>query len=203
MWPQVFGKRNGSGFNFKQSTGGKKVTADIDFLEEANRPDDLTFKIIDILHIEEEGGPDMALLKVESSNENKKSLSRKIVLSPDLPVANQQIAIIGYPARDSRIPDQQLMLDIFGDVYDKKRLAPGQVIRSSQKELLHDCSTLEGNSGSVVLDLATGQAIGLHFAGKFLESNFAVPASIIKERVDHIGNSNFSIPSGARHIGLL
>ena len=41
----------------------------------------------------------------------------------------------------------------------------------------HDCSTLGGNSGSVVLSLETGEAVGLHFAGRFLEANFAVPST--------------------------
>ena len=41
------------------------------------------------------------------------------------------MAVIGYPARDSRIPDVDLMDQIFGNVYDKKRLAPGQVHRAA------------------------------------------------------------------------
>ena len=42
--------------------------------------------------------------------------------------------------------------------------------------ITHDCSTLGGNSGSVLLDLQTGEAVGLHFAGLYLQDNFAVPA---------------------------
>ena len=38
----------------------------------------------------------------------------------------------------------------------------------------HDASTLGGNSGSAVLDLATGEVIALHFAGLYLDANFAV-----------------------------
>jgi endonuclease G len=50
--------------------------------------------------------------------------------------------------------------------------------------LLHDCSTLGGNSGSVLIDLATGRAIGLHFAGRFLEANYAVPSALVADRLD-------------------
>ena len=67
---------------------------------------------------------------------------------------------MGYPARDSRVADEQLVQSIFGDVYDKKRLAPGQVTEARADVLLHDCSTLGGNSGSVLLDLATGRPLG-------------------------------------------
>ena len=100
--------------------------------------------------------------------------------------AGQQVAVIGYPARDSRVPDEQLMQSIFGDVYDKKRLAPGQVTEVRPDTLLHDCSTVGGNSGSVLVDLATGEAIGLHFAGRFLEANYAVPATVVAARLERL-----------------
>jgi endonuclease G len=34
-----------------------------------------------------------------------------------------------------------------------------------------------------VIDLATGAAVGIHFAGRFLETNYAVPADVIAERL--------------------
>ena len=52
--------------------------------------------------------------------------------------------------------------------------------------VLHDCSTLGGNSGSVLLDLATGEAVGLHFAGRFLEANYAVPAAVVAARLEQV-----------------
>jgi endonuclease G len=78
------------------------------------------------------------------------------------------------------------MADIFGDVFDKKRLAPGQITRRANGLVLHDCSTLGGNSGSVVLDLESGSALGLHFAGRFLEANYAVPAEIVARRLEAV-----------------
>src|SRR5262249_12954859 len=36
-------------------------------------------------------------------------------------------------------------------------------------------------SGSVVLDMLTGAAVGLHFAGLYQESNYAVRASVLRE----------------------
>ena len=104
--------------------------------------------------------------------------------------------MIGYPARDSRVPDAQLMQSIFGDVYDKKRLAPGQVTEAQPDVLLHDCSTLGGNSGSVVLDLATGEAVGLHFAGRFLEANYAVPAAVVAARLEQVLRPKPGTPPG-------
>ena len=119
--------------------------------------------------------------------------------------AGQQVAVIGYPARDSRVPDDQLMQSIFGDVYDKKRLAPGQVTEARPDVLLHDCSTLGGNSGSVLVDLATGEAVGLHFAGRFLEANYAVPAAVVAARLEQPAaaeTARAAVPAGRITIRL-
>ncbi|WP_242929097.1 DNA/RNA non-specific endonuclease [Pontibacter vulgaris] len=177
---ELFGRSNGNGFVFRQGTDGNSIRASIDFLEEADNPRDFTFRLKRILHIAESHAPDVAFLQVEPVD--GKEMPSPITLSTRHIDGNPDVAVIGYPARDSRIPDQQLMIDIFGDVFDKKRLAPGQVI-SVGKTLLHDCSTLGGNSGSVVFDLSSGEALGLHFAGRFLEANFAVPASIVKQNL--------------------
>ena len=106
-----------------------------------------------------------------------------IPLSDRGPSPGAHVAVIGYPARDSRIPDFSLMQSIFGDVYDRKRLAPGQILDARHDVVTHDCSTLGGNSGSVVLDLADGRAVALHFAGRFLKSNSAVPAALVADRL--------------------
>src|SRR5262249_21222941 len=81
---------------------------------------------------------------------------------------------------DSRIPEPDLMERIYGNVYNKKRLAPGGVTRLEEALLWHNCTTLGGNSGSVVFDLNSGQALGLHFSGSFLVTNYAVRADVVK-----------------------
>src|SRR5262249_25476768 len=73
---------------------------------------------------------------------------------------------------------------IFGGVYQVKRLQPGLTrgartvssFGNSVNALAHDSSTLGGNSGSAVLDAATGHVLGLHFGGAYLEANYAVPS---------------------------
>ncbi len=180
-----FGRRARGRFTFKQLRGAGPIDASIDFLEEAGRAERLEFSIVEILHIEKADGPDFALLRVEAGA-NRHELAVPIPLAAAPPRAEQQVAVIGYPARDSRVPDDTLMHEIFGDVYDKKRLAPGQITEARQDVLLHDCSTLGGNSGSVLLDLATGDAVGLHFAGRFLEANYAVPAAVVAERLERV-----------------
>jgi endonuclease G, mitochondrial len=174
---EEFGRSSDAGFVFRRGVFGT-MSANLDFLEEFGNTADRAVGVDKILHIEDEDGPDVAFLQLKANRFNL----RKIDLDTSTAPARQQVAVIGYPARDSRIPDQDLMEDLFGNVYDKKRLAPGEVqAASTSTSLQHDCSTLGGNSGSVVLDLATGKAIGLHFAGRFLKANFAVPAGVVDE----------------------
>ena len=192
---EAFARRTRGGFAFKQGSADRPMTADIDFLEEAGRLAEREFPIVEILHIEEEPGPDFALLRVQS-RAGLHTLAPPIRLSASGPKPEQQVAVIGYPARDSRVPDAKLMESIFGNVYDKKRLAPGQITRAQKDLVFHDCSTLGGNSGSVVLDLATGAAVGLHFAGRFLEANYAVPAKVVAARLEQVLKSKPGRPSG-------
>ena len=176
----IFGRSNGREFVFREGISGALMEASIDFLQEAGRPDSRKFKIEHIMHIEGESGPDMAFLRVRREG----SEAEPITFEQEMPEPGRFVAVIGYPARDSRIPDEALMDRIFGDIYNKKRLAPGQISRSEDGLVLHDCSTLGGNSGSVVLDLRTGHALGLHFSGRYLQANYAVPADPIVKRLE-------------------
>ncbi len=189
---QEFGRLSGEKFVFKSSFG-ELLSARIDFLEEYGRAESRDFRLVDILHIEEDSGPDLAFLRVAPGAGTGavpgKGLAPPIGLSARPARVNAPVAVIGYPARDSRIPDAALMDRIFGDVYGKKRLAPGRITGAAPGLLLHDCSTLGGNSGSVVLDLDTGEAAGLHFAGRFLEANYAVPAALVRERLEALGRA--------------
>jgi len=181
---RMFGRGGRGRFTFKQGAGRKPIDASVDFLEEVGRRERLQFPIAEIVHIEDDNGPDFAVLRLDTSGGH--------TLSPPIPLAStpvepeRTVAVIGYPARDARVPDDQLMQSIFGNVYEKKRLAPGQVTKVRSEVLLHDCSTLGGNSGSVVLDLATGDAVGLHFSGRFLETNFAVPSEVLAARLERL-----------------
>jgi endonuclease G len=182
---EIFGRQSGNEFIFRQGLNGHPIGASIDLLEEVGRPgEEFTFKLKKILHIEPEPGPDIAFLAIDPIGTGP--LPDPVLLLPQLINSNSDVAVIGYPARDSRIPDQQLMDSIFGDVYDKKRLAPGRVTQTTADRLFHDCSTLGGCSGGAVIDLQSGKAAGLHFAGRFLESNFAVPSVILADRLEKL-----------------
>lgn len=124
---------------------------------------------------------DLALLEVEGLE--RRTPLRFLSVEPGS-ATPRRMAVIGYPAFDPR-NDAQVQNQVFGGVYGVKRLQPGlfngrRQIGSFGKTVpaaTHDSSTLGGNSGSVVVDAASGQVLGLHFAGIYKDSNFAVPAA--------------------------
>lgn len=188
-----FGRRGTNGFTFRPGINGGPMTSRIDFLEEDQRFNSLEYTVNSILFIASSHEPDVAFLRLIRPQTSRP-------LPPPIALANaitgdEFIATIGYPARDSRVPDQDLVLRIFGDVYEKKRLAPGKIISVTSSELQHDCSTLGGNSGSPAIDLTSGRAVGLHFSGLFLQANFAVPAPRVRELLTRVQRGETVISS--------
>ncbi|MGE3876467.1 MAG: DNA/RNA non-specific endonuclease [Parvibaculaceae bacterium] len=193
----VFVARKGEGFTFKMGQGGR-ITANTDFLQEIGNPKTLIFKLVKPLHVESSSGPDVSFFEIDLvSGESK--LAKPIALAAKIEMT-ENVATIGYPAYDSRVPEPDLMERIYGKVYNKKRLAPGGITRIEQTRFWHNCTTLGGNSGSVVVDLDKQAAVGLHFSGSFLESNYAVRADIVKKLLDDVrgGSAKRRVPTPVR-----
>lgn len=177
---------SGSSFVFRRGWPDRdtRMASRVDFRRELRNNTPRAFIVREVIHIEEDDGPDFAFLRVERTGAAGS-------LSPPLQPgrnasARQYVASIGYPAADSRLPEQELMTRLFGDKYNVKRLAPGQVMRMDDDLVMHDCSTLGGNSGSPIVDLATGEVLGLHFSGVFLRENRAVPIGYVVSRLERL-----------------
>ncbi len=181
-----FAARMGKNFDFKRDVSGERYRARVDFRREYERAAEWQAKVSEIVFIEEAGGvrPDMALIRLDSGGA---SLPTPIALDDANPEFDTDIAVIGYPAEDSR-NDAFAMKKIFGGVYNVKRLSPGKVggVDFDGKRLIHDCTTLGGNSGSVVINLNTGKACGLHFSGNYRVNNYAVTVGWLKSRLAEI-----------------
>jgi endonuclease G len=180
---EEFAMHDGESFTFESGAGGP-VSADLDFLQEIDNPARLVFRLVRPLYIQERPGPDVAFFEIEP-------ISGEAKLAAPIPLAAKarktaSVAVIGYPASDSRIREPALMERIFGGTYNKKRLAPGAVTSVEEYRILHNCTTLGGNSGSALIDLETGEALGLHFSGTFLTANYAVPANVVKAILDDV-----------------
>jgi len=164
------------------------MAARVDFRRELRNNSPRAFSVREVLHIEDDDGPDFAFLRVDSPGSSG-LLSPRLHPSDKPAETMEFVATIGYPAADSRIPEQELMNRLFGDKYNVKRLSPGQVIRLDNDLVMHDCSTLGGNSGSPIVHLATGDVLGLHFSGVFLRENRGVPIGYVVSKLQKVLSS--------------
>lgn len=161
----------------------------VDFLKEHGNRKKQVFEITGVAMVHPYW--DMALLKLGELPGGHPRL-RLTQQQPD-DMLGHDIVVIGYPARDEERNAAKIQRQVFGEIYDVKRLMPGKIggagatagqarLRYPSYEqdvsaMLHNASTLGGASGSLVLDLTTGDVLGLHFAGEYLRFNCAVPAA--------------------------
>jgi len=166
----VFSTLQGKEWKF---TPGVKVK--VDYREEFQRDKSNEFKVDKVLGVHPTY--DLALLSV-SMKAGKKKAPAVLKLSSKQPKATKDadVVVIGYPAFDSRNGRTE-QIDIFKNIFNVKRLQPGKStgLKQTPQILGHDCSTLGGNSGSCVIDLETGNVVGLHFGGQYLKGNVSVP----------------------------
>jgi endonuclease G len=155
------------------------LSAGIDFRRERGRDGSLFLAVRQVVMIHPYW--DMALLRVDGLTAAQAPIPLSLRGPEEL--AGRDVAVIGYPAFDPR-NDAEVQHTVFGGVYNVKRLQPGKLTGSgliasfgkSVTAALHDSSTLGGNSGSAVIDVATGHVAAVHFAGHYLVTNYAVPA---------------------------
>lgn len=134
---------------------------------------------------------DLALLEVESPQLNGTSPT-PLPLMGDIPETNnprfydgRPIYIAGYPIRDARRNEPELVARIFRDVYNVKRIQPGQLrgeFRFSNIPFLrHDAAPLGITSGSPIIDLETHMVIGVQLSGRYLETGTAIPIHALRD----------------------
>lgn len=186
----IFARQENGRILFRTTPFGVSLRAQVDFNEEHQSPDPpFEVPIEEVLFIEKDAEflPDMALIRVQGLE----TLPEPVELAGINPEPNEEVAVIGYPARDSR-NDPSVMDSIFKGIYEVKRLSPGRVsgVRPDRFIMTHDCTTLGGNSGSVVFSLASGKAVGLHYAGSYLENNFAVTSETVREKLAQLNRTS-------------
>ena len=181
---ELVAEKKGKSYIFKKNAIGDSIQALIDFKEEYIGENiaapEFEVEIEKVLYMTEDKKtlPDLAFLKVKKNPD----LPRPIPVTDKKVTEDQFISVIGYPAYDPMgIISRTAAKDVFGNIYDVKRCAPGEVKEdvAGSWYFFHDCTTLGGNSGSVVLDNETGVAVGLHFLGEVEKENYAVKGSEI------------------------
>jgi hypothetical protein len=168
------------------------VSAKLDYKEEYQRDVTKDVKIVECIGIHDTY--DLALLRLAESDAAKTPL--RVAAEKPPTTKDYDVVVIGYPAFDSR-NDPKEMVRIFNNIFNVKRLQPGTLTGLSDLGGLeivgHDASTLGGNSGSAVIDFDKGQVVGLHFGGRYLEGNNAVPLwKLVDDPLLKKANVNFA-----------
>lgn len=178
---QIVARRTafGTGAFLFDPAGGGRYGAQIDFNEEEGAPEDMArVAVIErFTYIAEDTAADVALARIAVPSAFR---VEPLTLAEAEGRNGEPIAVIGYPARDSR-NDQDAMERYFQGLYDVKRFSPGLLrVQPGATRLSHDATTLGGNSGSPVISLETKDVVGLHFAGKYGVANSAVRVGTLK-----------------------
>ncbi len=137
---------------------------------------DAPVKIMGVLAVHE--SLDIALLKVEKQKFGDGRQPLKF--DPHPVTAGHAVVAVGYPFDDSK-RNPLFISALFGGKFGVKRAAPGEVAGTGPHSILHDCTTLGGNSGSPILSMETARVVGLHRDGYFLYRNEAVDGAALNE----------------------
>jgi endonuclease G len=174
--------KDGSGvITFRRNFANKYIAGRIDLREESGQPDEIELNVLKVLHIEDSSGPDIALLQVDATAAGR--LNPLKISTETTPQA--YVAMIGYPGWDDTRNDPVVTNAIFKGIYGVKRLMPGVIGSYGADYVTHDCSCLGGCSGSPLIDLATGEVVGMHIGGVYGEANYAIPSYVLNERLAH------------------
>ncbi|MGW6281329.1 DNA/RNA non-specific endonuclease [Kribbella sp. NPDC055071] len=169
---------DGSGV-FLRSPAGILYKAQLDFKEEVHSdPGAATpVQVTSIRYLADDASPDVALLRIEG----EPGLPSALPLADEEAEAEQRVALIGYPAYDSR-NDKNDQARYFQGLFGVKRFAPGLVMQAlgGGQALSHDCTSLGGNSGSPLVSLENRKVVGLHFSGQYGVQNNAVGVGTLK-----------------------
>lgn len=123
---------------------------------------------------------DLALLEVEPPHRTADA-PIPLYLAAQAPtnLEGRSVYLVGYPERDQRRNEPEVIARIFRDVYNVKRVQPGTIrgmTTSGECQMLqHDCAMLGRMRGACLLDMETHQVLGLHLAGRYLETGCAIP----------------------------
>ena len=178
---ELFARRDGfGGWRFQRGASDALVEARLDFRRQ--KGDDGSVRrrveVIEVLYVAGTSEPDFALLRVEQID-----AAEPMDIATGTVTADDPVAAIGYPGWDGKRNDPGLMDRLFDATYEVKRFSPGLARLSDIPHVFEaDYTSLGGNSGSAVIALDgpdTGKVVGLHFAGRFKETNYAVAARIV------------------------
>jgi len=155
----------------QKGVDSKPVRAFIQFGSTIEGAPETRHEILAIKHVEELPANGIAILEIANSDLRPLPLATERVSNP-----GDTVMVIGFPLSGGRGEPEVENL-VFGDAFGLRSVSPGRVIppRENPDETLlwHDCSTTAGFGGAPLIDVRTGQVIGVHMGGMYLVGNFS------------------------------
>ncbi|MDB5530343.1 MAG: hypothetical protein JWR51_3446 [Devosia sp.] len=100
-----------------------------------------------------------------------------------LPAVGTRIAVIGHPML-TFTPTVATMAAFTTPPRGEKMIMPGVIVAVEETKLTYECWTMAGTGGGPIIDLATGEVIGIHHSGKYgggaMKLGFGVPLAAIE-----------------------
>lgn len=152
------------------------------------------YKIIEVIHVPTDYNLDFAICKISPFNDTTAVAEQTLQPIPmsmeTATTIGQEIAAIGFPAKTKSESSEAaaVMKKIFGNKFSVKRFSTGKILSIDTCKIQHDCTTLPGSSGSVIIDVKTCTAIALHYSGEYMAENNALPIAPIVEELNKIKN---------------
>ncbi len=171
--------RNGV-VEISKDANGQSYQVFVDFGVEGNTgtPTTETAALAAVLYVtpERDGEPDVAFIELTGTN-----LPPPPPLGASVIASRELVAAIGHPSLRESDAD---ITRIFAGPSDVKRLAPGWIKDIGPDRFTHDCSTLRGNSGSLIMSLQRRTVVGLHFGGQRGVANHAVRIHTVQRHLE-------------------
>ncbi len=161
------------------------ITAWMDYRADNQGQPSAGYRVRSVIGVHEQY--DLALCDVEPPQHTNSTTPTPLAVAAECPphLEGRPAYLVGYPGRDSRRSESETISRIFRDLYNVKRVQPGQLhnlIQFRDVQLLqHDCTQLGNSSGSCLIDLETHQVLALHVSGRYLENGTAIPLWVLRD----------------------
>src|SRR5262249_26475447 len=129
------------------------ITAWLNFRSGHQEPPGAGCRVLGVVGVHERH--DLALLEVERLRGDGALVPLALATDPPARLEGTPICVVGYPVRDSRRDEPEAIARVFRDVYNVKRVQPGELRGALSFHgltlLRHDAAPLGHNAGAPVV----------------------------------------------------
>ena len=111
--------------------------------------------------------PAITFMKVPSTGITPAAVRRS------LPRVGQRIVVVGHPVADTRVPEAAIASAFTAVPNGAKVVMPGIIVGVEPTRLTYECWTMGGSAGGPIVDLDTGEVMGVRHSGKYDEETKA------------------------------